>query len=215
MATGRDVLNTAICELGVKESPANSNRVKYNTWYYGRDVSGSAYPWCMAFVQWCYERSGASLPLLTASCGALLRWYREHQPDCITEDPQPGDVVIFDLPGGSATDHTGLFERYDGQYIISVDGNTGTTNDANGGAVMRRRRPRSYVAAYIHPRELEDEMRRFNTIEEIKKDAPWAAATVDKLIKAKALGGNGAGLDLSEDMLRAFVVNDRMGAYGK
>ena len=29
---------------GVKESPANSNRVKYNTAYYGRAVSGTAVP---------------------------------------------------------------------------------------------------------------------------------------------------------------------------
>ena len=39
------VLDVARKELGVKESPANSNRVKYNTWYYGREVSGAAYTW--------------------------------------------------------------------------------------------------------------------------------------------------------------------------
>ena len=53
--TGSDVLRVACGELGIKEQPANSNRVKYNAWYYGKDVSGSSYPWCMAFVQWCYH----------------------------------------------------------------------------------------------------------------------------------------------------------------
>ena len=213
MATGKDVLTAALSQLGTKESPANSNRVKYNTWYYGKEVSGSAYPWCMAFVQWCYQRAGAPLPFKTASCGALLRWYREHRPECIVKEPRAGDIVIFDFPGGAATDHTGIFERARGDTVTTIDGNTGTTNDANGGAVMRRTRSKSLVAAYIRPRELEDDMKRYQTIEEIKKDAPWALDTVNKLVERKALGGNGAGLDLSEDLLRAFVVNDRMGLY--
>lgn len=214
MATGKDVLTAALSQLGVRESPPDSNRVKFNTWYYGKEVSGAAYPWCMAFVQWCYARAGAKLPFKTASCGALLRWYREHAPACIVTEPQAGDIVIFDFPGGAATDHTGIFECARGDTVTTIDGNTGTTNDANGGAVLRRTRNRSVVAAYIHPQELEDEdMKRYQTIEEIKKAAPWAAETVEKLIERKALGGNGAGLDLGEDMLRAFVVNDRMGLY--
>ena len=52
--TAKMVLDTARAELGVKESPAGSNRVKYNTWFYGREVRGSAYPWCMVYVCWLY-----------------------------------------------------------------------------------------------------------------------------------------------------------------
>lgn len=33
-------------QLGVKEAPAGSNNVMYNTVYYCREVSGPAYPWC-------------------------------------------------------------------------------------------------------------------------------------------------------------------------
>ena len=50
----------------------------------------------------------------------------------------------------------------------------------------------------------------------------WARPTIEKMIQKKLLGGNGetdaegnpAGLDLSMDMLRIFVVNDRAGVYG-
>lgn len=49
------VLATARAELGVKEKPTNSNNVKYNTWFYGRKVSGSNYPWCEVFVCWCFS----------------------------------------------------------------------------------------------------------------------------------------------------------------
>ncbi len=38
MATVKDILAIARKELGTKESPANSNNVKYNTWFYGHAV---------------------------------------------------------------------------------------------------------------------------------------------------------------------------------
>lgn len=158
MATGKDVLALAIKDIGITENPPNSNNVKFNDWYYGHSVYGSGYAWCLCAVQYWYAKAGAKLPFTTASCGALLRWYNSHQPECIVKNPQPGDIVIFDLPNTSSkTDHTGIFERLDGDYVTTVDGNTGTTNDANGGAVMRRTRNVKYVAAYIHPKEISEE----------------------------------------------------------
>lgn len=65
--TAAELLRIAAAQVGVKESPANSNRVKYNTWFYGREVSGSAYPWCAVFVCWCFavlagEITGEAIP---------------------------------------------------------------------------------------------------------------------------------------------------------
>ena len=71
--TGAELAALAARELGITESPPGSNQVKYNTWYYGQAVSGSAYPWCMVFVQWVFAQAGVSLPSRTASCGALMR----------------------------------------------------------------------------------------------------------------------------------------------
>lgn len=42
--TAKELVNTAKKELDITELPAGSNKVKYNTWYYGRTVSGAAYP---------------------------------------------------------------------------------------------------------------------------------------------------------------------------
>ena len=42
--TRRAVLQIAEWQEGVVEMPSNSNKVKYNTAYYGREVSGSAIP---------------------------------------------------------------------------------------------------------------------------------------------------------------------------
>ena len=43
-----DVLKLAKKQVGVMEKPANSNNVKYNTWFYGHHVYGSDYSWCDA-----------------------------------------------------------------------------------------------------------------------------------------------------------------------
>ena len=53
---------------------------------------------------------------------------------------------------------------------------------------------------------------RYNTVEECPK---WAQATIQKLIDKGHLSGNGEGLNLSEDMIRVFVIHDRAGVYDK
>ena len=50
MATIKQVLQIARPELGVKESPPNSNRTKYGRWF-----ALDGYPWCMMFVQWVFR----------------------------------------------------------------------------------------------------------------------------------------------------------------
>ncbi len=49
--TAAMVVDTARGELGTKESPRNSNKVEYNRWYYGKNIS--AY-WCCTFVCWVF-----------------------------------------------------------------------------------------------------------------------------------------------------------------
>ena len=155
MATANDVLTIARGELGTKESPRNSNNVKYNTWYYGRAVSGN-YPWCMAFVQWCLRQAGITPVIRTASCGALMRSAKK-AGEWVTGGYKPGDVVIYDFPGGAATDHTGIIERFDGKYVTAIEGNTSTGNDSNGGEVMRRKRKLDVVVGAWRPKYEEDD----------------------------------------------------------
>lgn len=152
MANAAEILFTAANEVGTKESPANSNNVKYNTWYYGRAVSGSAYPWCMAFVQWVFHQAGMDLPLKTASCGAL-KSYAQKVGRWVTSGYRPGDVVLFDFSGKrTKTEHVGIVDAVAGDMLTTIEGNTGTGNDANGGAVMRRKRSASLVTGAYRPK---------------------------------------------------------------
>ncbi len=156
--TAEKVLAIARRELGTKESPANSNRVKYNTWYYGREVSGAAYPWCMVFVQWCFAQAGVPLPLRTASCGALMSTARKAGL-WVTKDYHPCDVVIYDFPGGAATDHTGIVERVTATGVVAIEGNTSQAgSQSNGGEVCRKARPYCQIVGAVRPKFEEDDM---------------------------------------------------------
>ena len=137
----RRALDIARRELGSTESPAGSNRTKYGKWL-GLDGQ----PWCMSFVQWCFNQAGAPLPCRTGSCSALLRWYRANQPERVVPDPMPGDIVIYRFG------HTGIVESASGSDVTAIEGNTspgqGGSQD-NGGGVFRRTRKRSLAEAYI------------------------------------------------------------------
>ena len=160
MAEAEKVLSTARGELGVGESPANSNRVKYNTWFYGRAVSGSAYPWCMVFIMWLFYKLGALhlLPARTASCGTLMNAAKK-AGQWVTKDFRPGDVVIYDFPGGAATDHCGVIESVTASGVVAIEGNTSQSgSQSNGGQVCRKTRPYSQVVGAVRPKFEEDGM---------------------------------------------------------
>ena len=210
MATINSLLELARRQLGVKEDPPGSNKVKYNTWYYGREVSGAAYPWCMVFVQWVFDRASVKLPTRTASCGALMR--AAQAAGCwVTKGYRPGDVVIYDFPGGAATDHCGIVEAVDDSRVSAIEGNTSSASDADGGAVERRARRLSLIAGAVRPTfDEEVEEMRYNTVAECPD---WARETVQKLIDKGYLGGDGQSLDLSRDMVRILVIQDRAGSF--
>ena len=67
----------------------------------------------------------------------------------------------------------------------------------------------------------DEDMKRYNTISELPD---WATPTIQKLVDMGAIRGSGAppdadgdptDMDLSLDMVRMFVINDRAGAYDK
>ena len=157
--TANIILELARKELGVTEAPAGSNNVKFNQTYYGKPVSGSDYAWCAAFIWWLFQQAGA--PELyfdgckTAYVPTLLGWARRR--GLVVDTPQPGDLVCFDFNGNGKADHIGICERFAGNYVTSIDGNTGSGNEANGGCVMRRRRHKKYILAVIRPKYEEDD----------------------------------------------------------
>jgi hypothetical protein len=137
-------LQTAISQLGIKESPANSNNTKYGSWY------GVNYqPWCAIFVTWCYLQVGPHPSFAKGSryayCPYVVADARAGKYGLsTTDDPIPGDLVVYDWSWDTVYDHIGIFERWNGDGTFNaIEGNTSYSNNSNGGEVMRRVRSKS------------------------------------------------------------------------
>ena len=149
--TANDVLKIAEAEIGSKESPENSNNVKYNTWYYNEEVSGSAYSWCMVFVQWVFDQAGMELPR-TASCTYLMN-YAKNNGRWVTNNFKPGDILLYDFDGiTSDADHTGICKTYNGIKATAIEGNTSIEgHQSNGGEVCLQSRNKSLILGAYRP----------------------------------------------------------------
>ena len=157
MATAEKILEIARSQIGAKESPAKSDNVKYNTAYYGREVSDGKHPWCAVFVWWVFREAGASDLYYggdkTAYCPTLMSFHKKQK----VTDYRPGDIVFFNFSGRSSAGHVGICESWDGTYITTIDGNTGSASEDNGGAVLRRRRHKKFIVGAYRPEYQEDD----------------------------------------------------------
>jgi hypothetical protein len=138
-------LTKAIAEIGTKESPPNSNQCKYTEWY---NMIG---PWCAMFCTWSDQLSG--VPTNSFKKGSKYAYVPYIVSDArmgynglsVTSDPKPGDLVCFDWDWDGEYDHIGLFEKWtSGVSFQAIEGNTSSSNNSNGGEVMRRTRNKTY-----------------------------------------------------------------------
>ena len=143
-------------EVGVHEEPRGSNRVKYWQDY---DPSGAwqGQPWCVSGVWWCFQKAGESAAFLgggqTASCGIMLRWFREMDQTVSKQEIQRGDIPILNFSGTLDTEHCGIVTevvRSNGSilYIRTIEFNTSDGgSQTDGDSVCRKiRYPRQVVA---------------------------------------------------------------------
>ena len=139
------VMDIAIAEEGYTEhksaskldkkngNKGNNNYQKYSKELYGTDNM----EWCAAFVTWCFyqaldkNKDSVSNTLYglawgdTMSCSKWKKTFKDNN-SYYSKDPQPGDCVLFNWADsrGDGVDHIGLVISYDGNNIITVEGNT-------------------------------------------------------------------------------------------
>ncbi len=82
-------------EMGTARAPLGSNRVKYNTSFYGRVVRGDEFKWCVVFQWWCFQKAGISTKIFpkSATVFAVRDWYKER--GAFHRTPKPGDLIIY------------------------------------------------------------------------------------------------------------------------
>lgn len=118
MSKRDEFVEIAQSQVGVRENGVNN--VKYNTWYYGREVSGQGYAWCVVFVSWCAYQVGILNTLVPKDnyVPHVVNWYKSrglYHTGGYT--PKKGDLAIF-----TNQDHIGIVESYDGR-THTIEGN--------------------------------------------------------------------------------------------
>lgn len=143
--TKEAVIQIAKWQVGVMESPAGSNRVKYAAEY---GLNG--YAWCLMFVWWVFHQAGFNLRK-TASCTELTNAYKA-AGQWVTSGFKPGDIVMFDFSGRKRiTEHCGIVIEVTPSHVVTIEGNTSAGNNTNGGAVMERIRNLNLITGACRP----------------------------------------------------------------
>ena len=141
-----NILKIAATQIGVREgrdADGNwNNRVKYTTWYAGV-VGQTAFltsAWCAIFISWLAWQAGGLRTIipLHAWTPSGLSWFKARGQ--VVSTPKRGDIVYFYYPSKGRVAHVGIVERVDGNYIVTIEGNTNTSGSSQGNGVYRLRR---------------------------------------------------------------------------
>jgi hypothetical protein len=145
-------LKFAAGEVGVMEDPLGSNRGPRVDQYLrstGIDPTKGSFPWCAAFVYFCFQQAAAELGLanpVIKTDGVLVHWdkaglanIRRLDAETCVANPslvRPGMIFVIIHPSGAG--HTGLVEKVNGNFLTTIEGNTNLNGSREGIGVFRR-----------------------------------------------------------------------------
>lgn len=142
LARMRDrALELALGEDGTHETPPGSNDGARIREYLSSAGVHHPAPWCVAFVQWCYQHAASPgpLPFGWRVTGSAHRFWEACAPRWGFGRPTPGAIALHDA--GHGLGHAGIVLA-DGRRTI--EGNTDRGGSRTGGSVMIQDRPAGF-----------------------------------------------------------------------
>lgn len=139
-------------EVGVMEVPPGSNRGPKVDLYLasvGLKANAGSFPWCAAFVYWCFREASKNLGVTNPAiktAGALDVWNLAgpkgfRRVTCAEASDTPSTVqpgVLFVLSTGGGHGHVGFVESVAGVVLTTIEGNTNEGGSREGVGVFRR-----------------------------------------------------------------------------
>lgn len=155
-ATAKNILTTALDEVGYVEKPVNVTK-------YNKQFGQQGIQWCQVFVWWVFKQNKAFF-IKSGYTPTGVEWFKKNKQWHDKGNPQPGDVVYFDFPGDGIdrVSHVGICvtTRKNGE-ILTIEGNT-SGNDSgdqrNGGMVAIKSRNREHIVGFGRPAYRIDEV---------------------------------------------------------
>ena len=113
-----DIVAVALSQVG------NVGGQPYWSWY----GFSSRVAWCACFVSWCGEQCGyiesGAMPKFSY-CPTGVQWFKDHgQWADRSTVPEPGYIVFFDWDYDGVSDHVGIVESSNGNYVYTIEGNS-------------------------------------------------------------------------------------------
>lgn len=183
--TSSTFLKAAASQIGVKEDPPSSNKVKYTDWY------GLVGAWCDMFVSWCGDQVGATDIIgKFAWTPSHYQWFKDQGR--AGQNPSIGAIVFFRFYG-DVIHHVGIVEKINADGSIqTIEGNTDVYGGRTGGQVMRKVRSTGIVG-YGYPNYATPVIPKAGQLE---VDGYPGKLTISKLQKVLGVPVNGA-LDIT------------------
>ena len=126
------IIKIARGQVGVRELTGHNDGLAVES-YLATTGLGKGYPWCAAYASWVYYMAGFAQP--------KSAWSPDLFPKSrITKAALPGDVLGIYFPELKRIAHVGLIVNQDGDYLVSVEGNTNVTGSREGDGVYLKRR---------------------------------------------------------------------------
>lgn len=89
--------------------------------------------------------------LPSPSCGQIMQDAQKRNKWMKKDDyqPNPGDLVLYNWKGGTWPEHIGIIQNTNNKIISTIEFNTSSINNINGGAVNKRQRNLNCVLGYV------------------------------------------------------------------
>jgi hypothetical protein len=149
-----ETLRFAATQIGVMEQPLGSNRGPQVDQYLrsvGIDPAQGSFPWCAAFVYFCFQQAAITLgranPVIKTG-GVLDLWNRAGAagiprlgtPECVDNPSLVLPGMIFIIVNSNGNGHCGLVEAITGTFLTTIEGNTNDNGSREGIGVFRRQK---------------------------------------------------------------------------
>lgn len=145
------VLQKALDQKGIRESPPGTNRTKFGAWY-GMD----GVPWCAIGVSWVFHHADQEEIPKFAYTPLFFEWFKDNaRAFTKPEKAMRGDIVFFDFAPRQRIQHVEFILRNLGGGFLQClgfntsSGTAGSQDD--GGGVFVRTRPYGDVVGIGRP----------------------------------------------------------------
>jgi hypothetical protein len=110
-------------------------------------------PWCMAFVACCFGDAAAELGIVNPlpKTGSVLGMWKRSPDTWKRRHPERGAIFVHlvNMADPESHGHCGLVEDFgrsvDGDYLVTLEGNTNAAGSREGDSVLRKRRATEYA----------------------------------------------------------------------